>query len=98
MSHIARWSIDADLVHKAVGDDGFVVFDRSSGLTHFLSDMPVLVLELLAETDRSTSELLAAIVQTTGLGPDEVREDVVARTLTDLEKAELITSVAQHSD
>lgn len=86
------------MIHKAVGDDGFVVFDRSSGLTHFLSDMPVLVLELLAETDRSTSELLASIVQSTGLGRDEVREDFVARTLADLEKAELITSVNHHSD
>ena len=98
MSQSARWSVTADLVQKAVDEDGFVVFDRASGLTHFLSDMPILVLELLAGSDLSTSELLAAIEQSAGLAPGEVPEDVVAQTLADLEKAELITSVVHHSD
>lgn len=98
MSHATRWSITADPVHKAVDEDGFVVFDRASGLTHFLSDMPILVLELLAEADLSTSELITAIARSTELELAEVREDFVSRTLADLEKAELITSVAHHSD
>jgi PqqD family protein of HPr-rel-A system len=98
LSHATRWSITADPVHKAVDEDGFVVFDRASGLTHFLSDMPILVLELLAEADLSTSELITAIARSTELELAEVREDFVSRTLADLEKAELITSGAHHSD
>lgn len=71
-------------------DDELVLFDPSTDETHFLSELPALILAELDATPRSLAELVDRLV-----GPGELdpaAEQKIRLALTHLEAAELVES------
>jgi PqqD family protein of HPr-rel-A system len=92
------WRASSELVTEAVDEDGFAVFDRQTGMTHFLSDLPVLVLDLLQDGGKTFAQLVEAVAEAGDLDPGSIPRETLARTLSDLAKAELVTSARIDGD
>lgn len=96
VTRTVSWSVCGDLVHEAVSDDGFVVFDRSTGLTHFLSQLPLMVLETLGSQSLTVQDLVTRLAESADIAADQLPASAIQRSLADLEQAELI--VSEHTD
>lgn len=69
-----------------------IVFDPDSGQTHFLSELPALLLEHLGESPQTIDQIAASIDAPADLR-DDAREQI-RRALVLLEDKELIASMA----
>jgi PqqD family protein of HPr-rel-A system len=92
MTETTRWSVCGDLVHEAVSDDGFVVFDRVTGLTHFLNELPQMLLDSLGDQSMTPQQLVIHLAESAGMSAEDVPESTIQRILADLEQAELLVS------
>ena len=73
-----------------------VVFDPETGATHFLSDLPTILLKQVGDDPADLAGLIDRIDGPSELAPDEKQR--ILSTLVTLEQAELITSEDLVSD
>jgi len=76
--------------------DDVVVFDPSTGETHFVTQLPALILAELDTTPRSVAELIERLAGPVELG--ETEEQQILDALSRLEAAELVESEPSESD
>ena len=76
--------------------DDVVVFDPSTGETHFVTQLPALILAELDTTPRSVETLIERLAGPTGL--EQAAEQQILDALSRLEAAELVESEPTESD
>ncbi len=86
------WRLQATTTLSEQIDNSLVVFDPTTGETHFLADLPALVLAELDDKPRSIRELIERLAGPVELG--HVAEQQILTALTQLEAAELVESRA----
>lgn len=86
------WSLAPGDMISFSFDDGetTVMFDRSSGDSHFLSMLPALVLEQLASHPLSYEQLVRQLADGSAADLDDDATAAIATTLDYLEGAELV--------
>ena len=90
------WRLHATTTITEQFDDSLVVFDPATGETHFLADLPALVLAELDDEPRSVRELIERLAGPVEL--DRAAEQQILTALTQLEAAELVESRAPKPD
>lgn len=86
------WCRNGPAVSKLPHLDPVPVFDPATGETHFLTQLPLLLLEAMGESGREVERLIADLA-----GPVELNDGAVGRVtaaLRLLEDAELVESHA----
>ena len=70
------------------------VFDRRTGETHFLADLPALILQALCERQLTRTALINELASAADIAIDENVSNRVLAALQFLERAELVESAA----
>jgi PqqD family protein of HPr-rel-A system len=90
------WRRIGPAVSKNPEFDPAPVFDPATGETHFLTDLPLLLLETVVESPGTTEDLITALAGPVEL--DDAEAGRITAALHLLEDAELIESVQQPTD
>jgi PqqD family protein of HPr-rel-A system len=88
---VASWSrCGPSSIQRALGP-AHAVYDATSGETHFLSELPALLLQAIDRTPRSAIELLTAVAGEADYTPEQIQQAEAA--LRELERAGLVEYV-----
>lgn len=90
------WARTAPPLLSVSNDDTTALFNPGTGQTHFLSDLPLLILEQVGDAPIGMSELIERLGGSAELGPDA--QQLIKSTLSSLEREELVVSVGTDSD